>query len=409
MNLRRRHWLLALQLAGAVSVVVLLVGGVAYLVTTSRQRHQVTQMLDYGLTRRAAGTSDPCLYVFGLTDGKVTSPSDAPPGFPDFRLPTGKTVYLAANGTRYAVRTEPTKQAVFDERYQLADRRHLLLALGIAELIGLAAAALAGHLLARRAIRPLTEALTKQRRFVADASHELRTPLTRLQTRAQLLLRWRDGDLPEEVRAELALLVAGTRELNGVMEDLLSAARLGTTAPAADRVELADLVASVADAERARAEDRGVTIETARAAGPSAVPGVEPALRRMVSALLDNAIRHTPAGGRIRLSVAAADRARTVQLVVTDTGDGFDPADRRRIFDRFARGAAGRHGLGLALVREIVLSHGGTVTAAGRPGRGADFTVRLPAAPPATPTRDRSTVDVHSGPIWARALRRLAG
>jgi two-component system OmpR family sensor kinase len=379
---RRGRGLLTVQLAGAISVVVLLVGGVAYLVTTSRQRHQVAQMLDYGLARRAPGTSDPCLYVFGLRDGKVTSPPDAPPGFPDFRLPVGTTRTVTANGTRYTVRTEQAKQAVFDERYQLADRRHLLLALGIAELIGLGAALLTGHVLASRAIRPLVEALTRQRRFVADASHELRTPLTRLQTRAQLLLRWRDGDLPEQARTELERLVTGTRELNGVIDDLLSAARLGGTAPAADRVEMADLVASVADAERARADDRGVTIETARANGPSAVPGVEPALRRMVSALLDNAIRHTPAGGRIRLTVAATDRARTVQLVITDTGDGFDPADRRRIFDRFARGPAGRTGLGLALVREIVLSHGGTVTAAGRPGQGADFTVRLPAARP---------------------------
>jgi signal transduction histidine kinase len=111
------------------------------------------------------------------------------------------------------------------------------------------------------------------------------------------------------------------------------------------------------------------------------VAGVQSALRRVVGALLDNAIGHTPPGGHVQ--VALRRDGGQVELVVRDDGVGLDPDDTERIFQRFTRGTTGegrRFGLGLALVREVVESHGGTIEAAGRPGDGATFTVRLPAA-----------------------------
>jgi signal transduction histidine kinase len=315
---------------------------------------------------------------------------------------SGSSRTLSIDGNSYAVLTQrhdgEVRQAVFDERYQLSDRRQLLAALLIAQLVGLVAAAVTGRFLAGRAISPLAQALTRQRQFVADASHELRTPLTRLHTRAQLILRWRGTDLPAEVNAELQRVVDGTRELNEVVDDLLRSARLGASAPVPDRVELAEIVAAVAEAERPRAGEHGLTIVTSypsQAAGSTAVRGVAPALRRMISALVDNAIRHAPPGGQVRLTVDTDDRGRTVRLVVADDGEGFDPADHERIFDRFARGSASpagsarQYGLGLALIREVVHGHGGTVTAAGQPGKGAEFTVRLPAAGPEHPVAVR--------------------
>jgi two-component system, OmpR family, sensor kinase len=111
----------------------------------------------------------------------------------------------------------------------------------------------------------------------------------------------------------------------------------------------------------------------------------------VLSELLANALTHLPRDGRISVTVRVPDVA---EVLVADTGNGFDPADTERIFDRFHRGAnAGerRHGLGLALLREVVTSHGGTITAAGRPGEGAVFTVRLPTVESAarTPRRRR--------------------
>ncbi|MEU8661142.1 sensor histidine kinase, partial [Actinoplanes philippinensis] len=119
---------------------------------------------------------------------------------------------------------------------------------------------------------------------------------------------------------------------------------------------------------------------------PVPVVGVESALRRVISELLANALHHT-AGGRITVTVLALPA--TAELIVTDTGDGFDPADAERIFDRFHRGPGGgerRFGLGLALLREVVTSHGGTIVAEGHPGMGATFTVRLPLAVPTAVT-----------------------
>jgi signal transduction histidine kinase len=384
---------LTIQLAGAITAVVALVGGLGYLVTCSRQTQQIDATLDFALRGGHPGSTDPCLWMFVVRGGKLLGVEHAPAGLPlkstmdsVARGGAPSRVTLAVGDTEYVVSTRivdgEVREAAFDERYQISDGRQLGEAIGVAELIGLLAAVVTGRFLAGRAIRPLTEALLKQRQFVADASHELRTPLARLQLRAQLLLR-RAGELPGDLESELRRLVDGTRELNEVVDDLLHSARLTAAARPGESVELSEIAAAVAEAERFRATERGVTIELSPAGGPAIVHGVGPALRRMVGALLDNAIRHTPAGGRVRLAVDVADRGRTVQLVVADNGEGFDPAYQQSLFHRFVGARDGQphgSGLGLALVQEIVHSHGGTVTAAGRPGAGADFTVRLPAA-----------------------------
>jgi signal transduction histidine kinase len=259
-----------------------------------------------------------------------------------------------------------------------------LLACGLTSLVaGLVVAATTGVLVTRRALAPMAEVLDRRRRFVADASHELRAPLTRLHVRSQLLLRWED-ELPEPLAIELRRMVAGTRELGEVLDDVLSGARLREDSPRNERVDLAAVAADLLAAEAGRLAEQGLVAGLNLGREPLVVLGVRPALRRMLSALVDNAIGHTPRDGRITVSVAAADHGRTVQLVVEDTGIGFDPAQHSAMFGRFVRGATGegkRFGLGLALTREVVESHGGTITAAGRPGQGARFTVRLPAAP----------------------------
>ena len=398
--LRRARVALALQIAAALTLAVAGLGVCVYRVVLHGQRTDINNWIYYELGHGTPGDGKPCEWMFALQDGRIVRPVSAPAGFPLLGAMTqapadGHAVSssLSANGTVYSVLTEQdggrVLQVVFDTRYERADLQHVINALLMTEAVGLAAVALVSAGLARRSISPLGEALARQRRFVADASHELRTPLTRLHTRAQLLLRWRGAELPEQVVSELEQLIRGARELGDVVDDLLLSASLHPDPARRGRVDLAALARSVIEAEQPRAEQRTLILdlgsgpEGGNGGGNGMVHGIESPLRRMISALVDNAIGHTPPTGRIVLTLRPADGGRTVELDVSDDGTGFDPADGARIFERFARGErsdAHRFGLGLALVREVVESHGGTISAHGTPGRGARFVVRLPAA-----------------------------
>lgn len=395
---RRARLRVSVLVGAAITVLIGLVGGIAYLVMAGGQDEQVARELAYNAEHGTPATPPGCTWLFALRDGVVDGGVlPAPPGFPlrgdlDAVRASGTTVErtVERNGTVYLVLTRPgpgggAVQAVFDTRYQIADRQHLVVALGIAEIGGLVAAALTGLLVGRRAVAPLAEALARQRRFVTDASHELRTPIARAHIRAQLLARRAAAaDLPAAHRAELDRLAGSIRGLGDVVDDLLLSARLSDEAGhlGGHAVDLAGLAESAVATEVERAGERLITLTVDPTRGPLVVTGVETALRRAVDELLANAVRHTPAHGRIsvRLGRTPDDH---VELVVADDGEGFDPADADRLFDRFHRGPGGperRFGLGLALLREVVTSHGGTVEAQGEPGAGARFTLRLPAA-----------------------------
>ncbi len=133
----------------------------------------------------------------------------------------------------------------------------------------------------------------------------------------------------------------------------------------------------------ARANAASIGIEVAAPAG-LIVPGDADRLRQALAALADNALRHAPAGGRIRLE-ARATADGSVAITVVDSGPGIDPVDLPHVFDRFFQAdpardrATGGSGLGLAIVRAIVEAHGGHVRAANEPGGGARFELSLPA------------------------------
>jgi signal transduction histidine kinase len=227
--------------------------------------------------------------------------------------------------------------------------------------------------------------LTRQRRFVADAGHELRTPLTQLHTRAQLLHQdLRAGATPADMAPDIEQLLIGTRQLGEVVEDLLlSTSQAQARAGGGAEVDLGLVAAGVVAGLGPRARDHDIELVLIPDAdGPSVVRGREPALRRVVTALVDNALSHTPGGGHVTVELGSQDAHRQVILIVRDDGTGFDPADTERIFARFARGHGDhrRFGLGLALAREVITGHGGTIEGWGSPGEGASFTVRLPAA-----------------------------
>jgi two-component system, OmpR family, sensor kinase len=388
--LARAAAVLAVRIAAGFLVALALLGFFTYRMVTAEQHSQAEQQLNYALAYGTPADATPCLWLFVVDDGKVQHPQQAPAGFPlESAVAAARAgtepvqTSVSVDGTDYDVVTArlggQVREAVFDTWYQQLDLDHLFRALLMVGLFGVGAATIVGAELGRRSIAPLGDALARQRRFVADASHELRTPLTRLHTRAQLLLRWKQDQLPDQLTEELDALVRSASELNDVVEDLLISAGLRSDPDRRRDVDLAALVLEVMEAERPRLESRSLVLD-----GDSAtVHGAESPLRRMIAALIDNAVSHTEPTGRIEVTVRRAERS-VIELEVADDGTGFDPADRQRIFERFAQsGRPGPHrfGLGLALAREIAADHGGTIRAVGRPGHGATFTVRLPAAP----------------------------
>lgn len=407
--LNRTRWRVTFHIAAVLTVVLLAVGGLVYLVMLGAEQATVDRDLNWAAFRSDVNSPPGCAWLIMSSHGRVTETHGTPVGFPlsgdigdvaAHRQPSVRRSVTVA-GTNYVVLTtwrgNDVVQAVYDLRYQEEDRQCVVVAILVAELVGLAGAVVAGGLLARRSMAPLFEALTKQRRFVADASHELRTPLTRLHTRAQLLVRKADRlQLPASVTADLRQLMAGSRQLGDVVEDLLLSAELRDSARATTSVDLAELLRQVALDEEPRVRLAWLDLVVRREDGPWLVAGVPSALRRVVSALVDNAIGHTPPGGRITLTVGTPER-NTVRLSVADTGVGFPQQDAERLFERFAHGTDGqgrRFGIGLALVREVVRSHGGTVSASGTPGEGAVFTVDLPAFEPHQVPSPRSAGDL---------------
>ncbi|SEG90941.1 Signal transduction histidine kinase [Nonomuraea solani] len=403
---RRR---LTVQVAGAISVVLALVGVLVYCAMVHSQTGSARRDLASAAQRSPVAHPPPCVWLYELRpDGTVQGSPGAPAALPVrtslAQVAAGagpETTQVTVAGRDYLIHTRQrgatTIQSVMDLRYQAGERQRLLRTLFGAEVAGLLAALLVGQVVSRHAIAPLGEALARQRRFAADVSHELRSPLTRLHTRAQLLSRrLRGGTDPILLIDEVDQLVIGTRQLGEVVEDLLRSAQLKRLRRPFGPVDLAVLATEPAVTENARAAAQRVIVEV-RCDGPGdhVVRGVESALRRVISALLDNALGHTGAGGHIWVTLSSEPG--TVQLVVRDDGAGLDPDDTERLFTPFV--GAG-FGLGLALVREVVDGHNGTITVDGRPGGGATFTVRLPA--------DR-TAPAAPEPVLERYQRPLSG
>lgn len=225
-----------------------------------------------------------------------------------------------------------------------------------------------------RAFNTMLDALSRsvgaQRQLVADASHELRTPLA--SARANLeLIELHDELALDERRQIVADASAELREMTHLIEELLELARGDTVTLRKELTRLDHLTEeALAVAARRSPVAFGTEIE------PSVIEASPSALTRAIVNLLDNAVKWSPAGAAVEVTV----REGTVS--VRDHGPGVDPADLPHIFDRFYRAPAARtlagSGLGLAIVRQVAEAHGGTVTAAAADGGGSVFTLTLP-------------------------------
>jgi two-component system, OmpR family, sensor kinase len=233
----------------------------------------------------------------------------------------------------------------------------------------------------------------RMRRFVADASHELRTPLTTVRGFAELYRQGGARD-PAELDRLMRRIEDQAARMGLLVEDLLLLARLDQQRPP-DRRPV-DLIALAADAvhdARAVAPDRQIELvlggDDGGAGHALVVLGDDQRLRQVLANLVDNALRHTPAGSpvEVRVGAAALDGRPGAAVEVVDHGPGLSPEQTERVFERFYRAdparssSAGGTGLGLSIVAALVAVHGGTVQVDSVPGKGARFRVVLPLAP----------------------------
>jgi signal transduction histidine kinase len=233
------------------------------------------------------------------------------------------------------------------------------------------------------AARSETEQMVQtQREFVADASHELRTPLTSILANLELLQAQLDDAQREGEEGEIVgSALRSSRRMGRLVSDLLLLARAdaGRTSPRRD-CDLAEIAAAALSELRPVANGHELVLA---AEGPVPVEGNPDELHRLAVNLLDNGLRHTPAGTAIEMSV---DRQNGLAVLeVTDDGPGLPQGMEEQVFARFVRGGgpadvAGDSGvgLGLAIVKAVATSHGGEVEAGASTGGGARFTVRLP-------------------------------
>ena len=375
------------------------------------------------LTEYAAEMPDGMIQLRS-TGEEVLKPSDRQPTFPRTDA-GGQPVTVTQEGRRYRMKTasltllqenyEATVSQSLDETESvLRDFRAMLFLVIPAVLL---VASLGGYWLSLRALRPvdaitkvaqsisvnnleqriaaprtndelgrmasawndvlsrLEESVKRMRQFTGDASHELRTPLAVI--RATVELAGQRERTVEEYRQALTSIGHVAKEMTMLTKDLLTLARndLGRLDLPLSATDLSQVVNSVVAQCEAAASEKGVALE-ARVNATIMANGNAPALRRLLLILVDNAVRHTPAGGWVRIAGLAGSGG-TV-LSVADSGEGISGEALPHIFERFYSGSVSRsevtsHGLGLSIAQAISQAHGSAIEVTSAPGVGSKF------------------------------------
>jgi signal transduction histidine kinase len=264
--------------------------------------------------------------------------------------------------------------------WETVDR--LVLVLVSVGLVALLLAGVGGRFISRRAMRPVRGAFHRQRAFVADASHELKTPLTLIKLDAELVAR---ESTSHRTRKVVEDQLSEINRMNALVSNLLVLARLDVDKLAVSRetFDLAKIIAETAERFILRAAEEEILLDIE-------VPCELPALGdprqtgQILAALLDNAMRFTPSGGRVTLAGRSDDGR--VEARVADTGPGISSEHLTHIFERFYRAdtarrrSSGGTGLGLAISRDLARAQGGEVVASNTKNGGASFTLSLPAS-----------------------------
>jgi two-component system, OmpR family, heavy metal sensor histidine kinase CusS len=299
----------------------------------------------------------------------------------DFLAGVPLVLLLASVGGYFLARKSLSPIASMNQQTQLITAQRLSLRLDVSnprDELG-ALATTINELLTR-----LETSFKEQQRFIADASHELRTPLAVLRGETEVALS--KPRTVDEYQESLSLIKDEAERLSRIVEDLFILARQPIETPAALAKESLSLTEVVRDCTRAAqvlAVRKGVRLKTAQNDSQTIIlNGDDELLKRMMLNLLDNAVKYTPEGGEISVSLARQNGH--AKIVVRDTGIGIAEPEQLHVFDRFYRvdkarsRALGGAGLGLSIVRWIVEAHGGNIGLESVPGKGSKFIVELP-------------------------------
>lgn len=249
-------------------------------------------------------------------------------------------------------------------------------------LIAAIAAGIIGWLLAGRALFPIKKSWQKQKDFVADASHELRTPLTIIQSNLDVVLNDPESTIDNNMKW-LQNAYSETENMGKLINDLLLLAQID-----ASEIELNYKLLDISEAASMVGEKMGPAFINKSIYFANEISsgiyiyGDEIRIRQLMMILLDNALKYTPQGGKVKLQVKKdTDNAK---IIVSDTGTGISEEDKERIFDRFYRAdkarsrSQGGTGLGLSIAHWIVETHKGKIIVKSRPGTGSSFIVEFP-------------------------------
>lgn len=269
-------------------------------------------------------------------------------------------------------------EAIFQERANQA-RLHLVVSLGLLNLISLICGGIFSHYLARKTLEPIEVAMTAQKQFVTDASHELRTPLTALQTTNEVALRKKKLTLEDakELMNHNILEVIKLRELSN---SLLGLVKQESAAVSKNTFYIQGVINNVVSSLAPVANERNITIENK--APDMTVYANEAAVEQILTILIDNAIKYSPDGSKITLS--AKQSAHDTRISITDQGIGIKKDQQAKIFDRFYRvdqSRSGRNvegtGLGLSIAQAICERQGMRLAVKSAVGKGSTFVLHV--------------------------------
>ena len=228
----------------------------------------------------------------------------------------------------------------------------------------------------------LDNSFRQTRQFSADAAHELQTPLTILKGEIEVALR--SPRSPEEYRGVLQSNLEEIDRISSLVAGLLLLARAdrGVLRLDLQPVKLEELLEEVGEQMRRLAENQAVSLDYGLME-PASIQGDREHFKRLLVNLIDNAIKYTPAGGKVTLSLRCDGK--WARVGISDTGMGLSADEQEQIFNRFYRAAEARSqrgggaGLGLSIAQSIAVAHGGRIEVESTPGQGSTFTVSLPA------------------------------
>ena len=302
-----------------------------------------------------------------------------------FDLPSESGRMINVMMTSKTIQVDDTEQIVYvgkDVTALYSGLRKATFMLIILGIIALIIASVFGHIMAGRAIAPMKEAYEKQKQFAADASHELRTPLAVVMSSAELLLA--DPSISNPFLKEvIGDVKSEVKKMSQLVSDLLMVARSDNNALKIkiQKIDLGNLLSQNVRMMTPLAEKKEISL-SGEGFRKVIISCDEQKIKQLILILVDNAIKYTPNGGNVIVSLEGETEDK-VFFSVKDSGIGIAPEDQQKIFERFYRvdkarsREMGGNGLGLSIATEILRIHNGKIFVDSEPGHGTKFTVEL--------------------------------